>query len=270
VNRLWKQFFGAGLSNVLDDLGSQGEWPSHPELLDWLAAEFRDSGWDVKHMVRLIVSSETYQQAAANRPELQAVDPQNRLLASQSPRRLDAEFIRDNALAIGGLLDTRLLGGPSVRPFQPNDYYTAIQFPGRQYVVQQDDQRYRRGLYMHWQRTFLHPMLAAFDAQALTLLNDPNFYEAAGALAARLLDLPDKSAEGRIRVAFQRALARDPSAEEAAGLVKFLETSTTFFRANPVDADKAAAGVPGDKAEAAAMVQLARVILNLHETITRY
>jgi len=287
VNRLWKQFFGAGLSNVLDDLGSQGEWPSHPELLDWLAAEFRDSGWDVKHMVRLIVSSETYQQAAANRPELLQVDPQNRLLASQSPRRLDAEFIRDNALAIAGLLDTRLLGGPSVRPFQPNDYYTAIQFPDRQYVVQQDDQRYRRGLYMHWQRTFLHPMLAAFDApareecaadrlqsnspqQALTLLNDPNFYEAAGALAARLLELPEKSAEGRIRVAFQRALARDPSAEESAGLVKFLETSTTFFRANPTDAEKAAAGVPGDKAEAAAMVQLARVILNLHETITRY
>jgi len=287
VNRLWKQFFGSGLSNVLDDLGSQGEWPSHPDLLDWLAAEFRDSGWDVKHIVRLIVSSETYQQAAAMRPDLQAVDPQNRLLASQSPRRLDAEFIRDNALAIAGLLDTRLLGGPSVRPFQPNDYYTAIQFPDRQYIVQQDDQRYRRGLYMHWQRTFLHPMLAAFDApareecaadrlqsnspqQALTLLNDPNFYEAAGALATRLLELPEKSAEGRIRVAFQRALARDPSAEEAAGLVKFLETSTGFFRANPVDADKAAAGVPGDKAEAAAMVQLARVILNLHETITRY
>jgi hypothetical protein len=287
VNRLWKQFFGAGLSNVLDDLGSQGEWPSNPALLDWLAAEFRDSGWDVKHMVRLIVSSETYQQAAAERPELQQVDPQNRLLASQSPRRLDAEFIRDNALAIAGLLDTRLVGGPSVRPFQPNDYYTAIQFPDRQYVVQQDDQRHRRGLYMHWQRTFLHPMLAAFDApareecsadrlqsnspqQALTLLNDPNFYAAAVALAARLLELPDKSPDARIRLAFQRALGREPSADEAAGLVKFLETSSAFFRANPADADKAAAGVPGDKAEAAAMVQLARVILNLHETITRY
>jgi hypothetical protein len=285
VNRLWKQFFGSGLSNVLDDLGSQGEWPSHPELLDWLAAEFRDSGWDIKHLVRLIVSSATYQQEAATRPELVPVDPQNRLLASQAARRLDAEFIRDNALAIAGLLDTRLTGGPSVRPFQPAGYYTAIQFPSRDYLVQTDDQQFRRGVYMHWQRTFLHPMLAAFDApareecaadrlqsnspqQALTLLNDPNFIVAAQALAAELVKLPD--VDTRIRAAYQRALARDPESAEVAGLKKFIETTTEFFQKNPADAGKVAAGIPGDPAVAAAMVQFSRVILNLHETITRY
>lgn len=285
VNRLWKQFFGSGLSNVLDDLGSQGEWPSHPELLDWLAAEFRDSGWDVKHMVRLIVSSQTYQQECSRRAEVSERDPQNRLLASQAPRRLDAEFVRDNALAISGLLDTRLTGGPSVRPPQPADYYSALQFPSRDYIANDDDQRYRRGVYMHWQRTFLHPMLAAFDApsreecaadrllsnspqQALTLLNDPNFYEAAQAFAQSLLAIDGD--EARITTAYQRALARQPTPRELAQLREFLATTRKFFNENQDDARKAAGKIPGASAEAAAMVQFARVILNLHETITRY
>jgi len=118
VNRLWKQFFGNGLSAVLDDLGAQGEPPSHPELLDWLACEFRDSRWDMRHMIRLMVTSATYQQNSSLRPELKDLDPNNRLLASQNPRRLDAEFIRDNALSVAGLLQLDL-GGPSAKPYQP-------------------------------------------------------------------------------------------------------------------------------------------------------
>ncbi len=163
VNRLWKLFLGAGLSATVDDLGAQGEWPLHPELLDWLAAEFRESGWNVKHLVELIVTSHTYRQGSNPRPEVAAIDPTNRWLASQSPRRLDAEFVRDNALSIAGLLNLEV-GGPPCFPYQPDGYYTNIQFPDRQYSADPDERQYRRGLYMHWQRTFLHPMLAAFDA----------------------------------------------------------------------------------------------------------
>ena len=200
MNRLWKQLFGTGISGIVEDVGGQGEWPVHPELLDWLALEFRDSGWNVKKMVKLLVMSATYRQDARLRPELHDLDPGNRLLASQSPRRLEAEFVRDNALAISGLLNLDL-GGPSVYPYQPAGYYSNLQFPDRDYVTDADDRQYRRGVYMHWQRTFLQPMLANFDAppreectvarnvantpqQALTLLNDPSFVEAARASGA--------------------------------------------------------------------------------------
>src|SRR6185503_8026628 len=178
----------------------------------------------VKHMVRLIVSSAAYRQSANLRPDLAEVDPQNRWLASQNPRRLEAEFVRDNALAIAGLLNLEI-GGPSARPYQPAGYYEALQFPDRDYLPQTDDRQYRRGIYMHWQRTFLHPLLANFDApsreectasrvvsntpqQALTLLNDPCFFEMARGFARRLLDL-NASEESRINTAFQFALARD-------------------------------------------------------------
>ena len=161
-------------------------------MLDWLAVEFRESGWDVKHMVRLIVTSATYAQASAVRPDLAARDPANRLLARQNPRRLEAEFVRDNALAIAGLLNLDDIGGPSVFPYSAARLLREPPFPGPRLPVQTDDRQYRRGVYMHWQRTFLHPMLANFDApcreecladrivsntpqQALTLLNDPTF-----------------------------------------------------------------------------------------------
>ena len=163
VNRTWKHFFGNGLSNVLDDLGNQGEWPSHPELLDWLASEFQDD-WDRKHITRLIVTSNTYKQKAAVRRDLVERDPSNRLLAQQSARRLEAEAIRDNALSISGLLLDHWVGGPSVFPYQPPGYYSNLQFPNRRYVANTDGRQYRRGVYMHWQRTFLHPMLANFDS----------------------------------------------------------------------------------------------------------
>ena len=163
MNRLWKHFFGTGLSAQVDDLGAQGEPPSHPELLDWLAVEFRESGWNLKHMVKLIVMSHTYRQSSRPRQEVHAVDPNNRLLAAQTPRRLDAEFIRDNALAIAGLLSVEM-GGPPAKPYQPAHYYDGLQFPDRNMSPMWGDREYRRGVYMHWQRTFLHPMLANFDA----------------------------------------------------------------------------------------------------------
>ncbi len=278
VNRLWKQFFGKGLSNVLDDLGGQGEAPSHPELLDWLACEFRDSGWDTKHIVRLIVSSKTYRQSAATRKEIVEIDPANRLLAQQSARRLDAEFIRDNALTIAGLLDISYAGGPPSKPYQPPGYYAAIQFPDRDWIMDTGHSRMRRGIYTHWQRTFMHPMLANFDApsreecssdrmqantpqQALTLLNDPVFVEAAQALAERINNAG--SLQASLTQAFSLALARSPRDEEMKGLIEFHNKQLALF----VSGENKANNLSNEQA---ALVQTCRVILNLHECITRY
>lgn len=278
VNRLWKQFFGKGISNVLDDLGGQGEAPTHPELLDWLASEFRDSGWDTKHVVRLIIHSKTYQQAAAKRLDLAEIDPENRMLAQQSARRLDAEFIRDNALTIAGLLDTSYTGGPPSKPYQPPGYYTAIQFPNRDWVTDTGHSRMRRGLYTHWQRTFMHPMLANFDApsreecsadrmqantpqQALTLLNDPVFLEAANALAQRVKDAGNIQAS--ITEALSLALLRSPRDEEMKGLVDFYQKQLALYQSG----ESKAVNMSNEQA---ALVQVCRVILNLHECITRY
>ncbi|TLD72572.1 DUF1553 domain-containing protein [Phragmitibacter flavus] len=295
TNRLWKEFFGNGLSSVIDDLGAQGEPPSHPELLNWLAADFRDNDWNLQHLIRLIVTSKTYQQKSSLRPELKDLDPNNRLLASQNPRRLEAEFVRDNALQIAGLLNLDDIGGPSVKPYQPPGYYENIQFPSRDYIADTDHRQWRRGLYMHWQRTFLHPMLANFDApsreectafrpqsntpqQALTLLNDPTFVEAARLFATRLLNLkqPNLDDAQRLDTAFQLALARPVDDAERSGLLNHLETQRTHYRANPEDAQKLITkGLkPSDQAldpiELAAWTSLTRILLNLHETITRY
>ena len=163
VNRIWKLFFGQGLARSLEDLGSQGEWPTHPELLDWLAVEFMDHGWDVKHVVRLMVTSGTYRQTSVATPGLKEVDPFNRLYARQSRYRLDAEAVRDNALAVAGLLSPEV-GGPSVKPYQPAGYWDALNFPPRTWQASNGAEQYRRGLYTHWQRSFLHPSLQSFDA----------------------------------------------------------------------------------------------------------
>jgi hypothetical protein len=291
VNRLWKQFYGNAISAVVDDLGAQGEPPTHPDLLDWLALEFQ-SKWDVKHIVRLMVTSNTYRQSSKLRPELHDIDPNNRLLASQNPRRLEAEFVRDNALAIAGLLNTDI-GGPSAFPYQPAGYYANIQFPNRDYYANTDDRQYRRGVYMHWQRTFMHPMLANFDApsreectacrnvsntpqQALTLLNDPSFVEAARVFAAKLLSAKASSDADRLNLAFQHALLRPIKPEEARSLKKFLAQQRDYYKANPDDAKKltnigiAPPASNLDPAEHAAWATVCRVVLNLHESITRY
>jgi len=292
VNRLWKQFFGNGLSGQVEDLGAQGEWPTHPELLDWLAVEFRDSGWDVKHMVRLLVTSATYRQSSSLRPELHEADPNNRLLASQNPRRLEAEFIRDNALAIAGLLNGDV-GGPPVKPYQPDGYYANIQFPDRPYAPEADDRQWRRGVYVHWQRTFLHPALINFDApsredciaarnvantpqQALTLLNDPEFVEASRAFAGSLLAAKPSTDAARLDAAFQRAVGRPAKAKERQSLLQFLEKIRAEYRQRPEDAAKllkvgiAPAPQGVEPVELASWTMVCRVILNLQETITRY
>ena len=191
MNRLWKQFFGAGLSKQLDDLGAQGEPPSNPALLDWLACEFMDSGWDMKHMVRTIVTSKTYRQTSVATPELLAADPLNRELARQSPYRVDAELVRDNALTVSGLLVPKI-GGPSVKPYQPDGYWENLNFPPRQYVADKGDAQHRRGLYTWWQRSFLHPSLLAFDApsrEECCCRAEPLEHPAAGARAPERPDL---------------------------------------------------------------------------------
>ena len=299
MNRLWKHFFGTGLSAVLDDLGAQGQHPSHPELLDWLAVEFRESGWDMKHMVRLIVGSATYQQSA--RPSEQAVvtDPANIWLSHQNARRMEAEVIRDNALAIAGLLNLEI-GGPPAFPYQPDDYYSQLQFPDRRYQADDDQQQFRRGIYMHWQRTFLHPMLANFDApsreectgmrieantplQALTLLNDPTFVEAARKLAElsmkneKPVSTGDEGSDSStIQWLVRRVLGRDASEQETASLAEFLAGQRVECEK---DADAAKALLKTglspvddsfDPTELVARTELCRVLLNLHETITRY
>jgi len=306
VNRLWRDFFGRGLAPVVDDLGAQSEPPSHPDLLDWLACEFMQPSlsqtsasdprpphaWDVKHVVKTIVMSATYRQASGPRPDLKDVDPNNRLLACQSPRRLEAEFVRDNALAIAGLLNPEV-GGPSAHPYQPPGYYANIQFPDRDYYPEKDDRQYRRGVYAWWQRTFLQPMMANFDApsreectatrvvsntpqQALSLLNDPSFVEASRVLAARMLAARAGSDEERLDLAFQRALNRPMKPAERESLVKFLAAQRKCYDESPDDAKKllrvgVAANPRGvNDSELAAWTQVCRVVLNLHETITKY
>ncbi|HEX3989296.1 MAG TPA: DUF1553 domain-containing protein, partial [Verrucomicrobiae bacterium] len=205
MNRLWKQFFGVGLSRVVDDLGSQGEMPLNQPLLDWLAREFMDSGWDMKHMVRVIVNSYAYQQTSVISDKIKSRDPLNREIAAQSRWRLDAELVRDNALSVSGLLVDDKVGGPSIKPYQPDGYWENLNFPARDYNASVGRDQYRRGLYVWWQRSYLHPSLQAFDAptreecaadrnrsnipqQALVLLNDPTYVEASRALAVHALN----------------------------------------------------------------------------------
>jgi hypothetical protein len=224
------------------------------------------------------------------RPEVQEFDAQNRLLAAQNPRRLDAEFVRDNALAVTGLLNPEI-GGPAAKPYQPAKYYADLQFPDREYQPDPNAAQWRRGVYMWWQRTQLHPMLINFDApsredciaqrtsantpqQALTLLNDPTFVEAARVWAGRLLSSAGDDAQ-RIDIAFQQALARSPETEEKEALLGTLEKARNQFRDGSSDASKLlriglAPQASGDPNEVAAWTTVCRVILNLHETITRY
>jgi uncharacterized protein DUF1553/uncharacterized protein DUF1549/cytochrome c len=299
ANRMWRQFFGAGLSRTLDDLGSQGEWPSHPELLDWLASEFLHPAyaaegahdWDVKHLIRVIVTSHTYRQSSLSDPSLDERDPDGRLLARQSRFRLDAEIVHDVALSVSGLLVEKL-GGPSVRPYQPEGHLKALNFPQRDYSADRGPNLYRRGLYTQWQRTFLHPSLMAFDApsreecavnrvnsntplQALALLNGPIYVEASRAFAQRILKQGGPTVDAQITWAFESALCRPPKAVERRALRELLRKSLLKFRNDRASARAfisiGEATNPKGLSEIrlAAMTVVARAILNLHETITR-
>ncbi|HET6407024.1 MAG TPA: DUF1553 domain-containing protein [Chthoniobacteraceae bacterium] len=291
MNRLWKQFFGIGLSKVLDDFGAQGEPPANQALLDWLACEFMDSGWDFKHMVRLIVMSDTYKQSSVVTPELRARDPYNRELAAQSRWRLEAELVRDNALAVSGLL-VRKIGGPSARPYQPDGYWENLNFPPRNYDASRDEDQYRRGLYTWWQRSYVHPSMLAFDAptreeciaertrsnipqQALVLLNDPSYVEASRALAERIMTESTGNIRARVEWTWQQVLARVPTSEEVAALENLYEKHLAEYTADKKSAEMLlTVGVKERKSdlnvpELAAWTNVARAILNLHETITR-
>lgn len=291
VNRLWYLLFGVGLSKSLEDFGGQGEPPVHPELLDTLAVEFLESGWNVKHMIKLIVMSRTYQQSSVASEELRRRDPENRLYARQSTFRIPAEMVRDDALFISGLLVDES-GGLSVRPYQPEGYYRHLNFPKRVYKPDQDSRQWRRGVYVHWQRQYLHPMLKAFDAPsreectaerprsntplaALALLNDPTFVEAARGFATRILASGAETDDARLDYAFRQAVSRTPDEFERPVMHQLLADGRRRYLADkPAAVELMAigdslAGRDLDPVELAAWMQVTRTILNLNETITR-
>lgn len=296
VNRYWAMFFGTGLVKTINDFGSQGEWPSHPELLDWLAARFRDGDpdaakpvapWDIKALVRLIVTSRTYRQSAIPTPKKVDRDPYNRLLARAPRLPLDAEFVRDNALAVSGLLNDKI-GGPSVKPYQPPGIWDGTDSV---YVQDHGPALYRRGMYVFWRRSAHYPSFATFDApsreactffrqrtqtplQSLVLMNDPVFVECARALAERVMKEEPDDIDRRLLRAFRLTLGRVPAADEIATLRRTYEQQLTEFEAKPKDAAEllkvGESKVPEslDQVKLAAMTAVANVLLNLNETIT--
>ncbi len=289
VNWVWAKFFGRGLVATPDDFGTQGEKPSHPELFDWLASEFKDRGWSLKKLQKLIVTSATYKQSSAARADAQKRDPLNVLLARQQRLRLEAELLRDNALAASGLLN-RTVGGPSIRPPQPPGISELTYANSARWVESTGPDRYKRGLYIWFQRTSPYPMLTGFDApdsnvcvvrrersntplQALTLLNDAVFVESAQALAKRVLaEKKDATDAERVTRAFRLCLGRAPVHAEADRLAKLLAQFRTLAADDPDGAAKLlGAHKPADvpAPEAAAWVALARTLMNLDEFVTR-
>ncbi len=287
VNRLWQLFFGRGLVKTADDFGLQGALPSHPQLLDWLAVEFRESGWDVKHMVKLILASRTYQQSAVLTPELLAKDPENALLARGPRFRLDSRFIRDQALALSGLLVDKQ-GGFPVMPYQPPGIWEDISFGKNLYFQGSGEDLHRRSLYTFWRRSSgpanffdspsrqvcaLQPHRTNTPLQALTTLNDTTYVEAARVWAQRLEPLPDDTA--KLRQLVLTATAREPEPREITSLRKILSESREHFAASPEEAAKIAATGeaprdPGlDLSEHAAWTTVCLLVLNLDETLTK-
>lgn len=294
INRIWQQFFGTGIVKTSEDFGSQGQWPTHPELLDWLAVEFRESGWDTKHMIRLMVTSNSYRQSSKVTPELVQRDPTNELYARGPRFRLDAEVIRDTALFSSGLL-VESIGGKSVKPYQPEGIWEAVGFIGsntREFKQDNGEALYRRSLYTFWKRTAPPPSLLTFDApsrenctvrrartntplQALTLLNDKQYVEAARNLAQRMLTEGGASPAERFDFAFRTVLARKPSPNEAAVLTRVLEKQTEIFKGNPEAAKQllmvgeSKRNESLDPSEHAAYTMIANVVLNLDESVTK-
>lgn len=299
INRIWQRYFGSGLVATSDDFGNQGEFPSHPKLLDWLAHEFRTQDWSLKHIHRLILTSSVYRQASAIRNDLTENDPDNRWLARQHRARVEAEIIRDLALDASALLSHQV-GGPSVRPPQPSEYASLTYANSAKWSTSSGDDKYRRGLYTFFQRTSPYPMLMTFDSpdstecvtqrsrsntplQALTLWNDRVFNECAQHLALRVLNaIPVESGSGksiellqrtRIEYLFLTCLSRYPTDSEYQSIGKYLESQLSQLTENPENAN----AITGDwffpetvaTSTAAAWVALSRVILNLDEFITK-
>lgn len=295
VNRFWAQIFGSGIVGTIEDFGSQGEYPTHPDLLDWLAVDFVESGWNVKKLMKTIVMSGTYRQSSRVTPELHALDPENRLLARGPRFRLDAESIRDSALAASGLLDGAI-GGPSVYPYHPEGLWLEINNRpnySRAYPhTTEKAQLYRRSMYTFWKRTVAPPSMATFDAperefcvvkrsrtntplQAFVMLHDPQFVEAARGLAGRMMGEAGEAPRARIAHGFELCMARPPTERELALLQQALDSRLTQFRGDPDSAAKLlsvgqSANDPRiDSAELAAYTTIARMLLNLSEFITK-
>jgi hypothetical protein len=295
VNRFWQQIFGTGLVKTSDNFGLQGESPSHPELLDWLARDFIDSGWDVKALLRQMVLSATYRQDSAAPAELYARDPENRLLARGPRFRLPGEVIRDQALFISGLLRNRI-GGPSVYPYQPPDLYKGIvvaaNYPGTSYTESTGDNLYRRSLYTFWKRTVPHPTMTVFDApdrefcvvkrsmtntplQALTLMNDPIYLEAARKLAERSFEQRGSTVPERLSFMFRLATGRPPTAAERDIMQKTYDRMLSEYQSDGVAASallrigSSAVNPAIPVAELAATAAVANVLLNMDEVITK-
>ena len=294
VNRFWQQLFGRGIVKTSEDFGSQGEFPSHPELLDWMALDFQESGWDVKRLMKQMLMSSTYRQSSKVSPELAERDPENALLARGPRFRMDAEMVRDNALAVAGLLSTRV-GGKSVRPYQPEGIWEAVAFVGSNtntYKRDDGEALYRRSMYTFWKRTSPPPSLMAFDApsrencvarrartntplQALVLLNDEQYIEAARQLGQRMILEGGSQAPERLHYGFRLATARDPNDHEMAVLTTQLSALLEHFKANTEAAKKllAIGAIPRneslDLAEHASYTMIGNLLLNLDETMTK-
>ena len=291
VNRFWAQIFGTGLVETEEDFGTQGEPPSHPELLDWLAVYYRDSGWNTKALLRLIVTSATYRQSSKVRPELLAKDPRNRLLARAPRVRLEAEMVRDQALALSGLLSQKV-GGPSVFPPQPGGLWQAAFNGERTWSTSQGEDRYRRGLYTFWRRTVPYPSMAVFDApsreisairrvrtntplQSLVTLNDPVYVEAAQALARRIVREGGPDVASRASHGLRLCLCRPPRPEQIEPLVALYTKEYERYRNSPAAARSLATEPLGplppgmEPAELAAWTAVANVLLNLDSVLTK-
>jgi mono/diheme cytochrome c family protein len=281
VNRMWATIFGRGIVETLENFGTQGAYPTHPELLDWLAVEFMESGWRMKHIYRLIVTSATYRQSSRATPELLARDPKNELYARAPRYRLPAELVRDVALTASGLL-SRKIGGPSVFPPQPEGVWD-IPFSGDRWVTDTGENRYRRGLYTFWRRTAPYPSMVAFDAhsrevciamrprtntplQSLVLLNDPAYMEAAVALAQRMAARGKGNLQASLRYGFRCCTAREPTPAELQRLEQLYRQMRERYAQQP-DAAQKLVGAPDTHTAALALV--ANTLLNLDETITR-
>ena len=290
VNRFWQSFFGTGIVKTVDDFGAQGEWPSHPELLDWLAVEFMDSGWNVKAIQKLIVMSDTYRQASVASPDLLEKDPDNRLLARGPRMRLGPEKIRDQALAVAGLLVEKV-GGPSVKPYQPAGLWQELS-GNNGYVQAKGDDLYRRSLYTYWKRTIPHPFMVNFDSpnreqcavfenrtnsplQALDLMNEITFTEASRKLAERMISEGGATPEARLDYGYKLLLARVPTTKQREVLLRTLSKFEATYTADGAAAEKlihegeakVKDGIP--PAQLAAYTGVASLMLNLDEAVTK-
>ena len=290
VNRFWQMLFGVGLVKTVEDFGSQGDWPLHMDLLDWLAVEFVESGWDIKGVMKTIVMSATYRQSSTFDLELHQRDPENRLLARGPRFRLPAEVVRDQALAISGLL-VEQTGGPSVKPYQPAGLWSELA-GGKDYVQDQGDKLYRRSMYTFWKRAVPPPSMLNFDSagreactvretrtntplQALNLMNDVTFVEASRKMAERMMIEGGSTPAERVAYGYRLATAREPDAARSEVLVNAYQHHLDNYETNR----KAALGLVTqgeskrneelDLPELASYTTVASLILNLDETITK-